>query len=148
MAESADPDRPRWGIAPYFLVDDVVATANYYREKLGFGYERFWGDPPAFCMVWRNGVIIMLSQLEQSGIMRPNHAVDPEGGAWDAYIWVERRRRALFGVHSRGASGSPATSAIRLWVPRLRCRGLQRVQALLWAEHRMKLAPPHPVPGG
>ena len=89
MAESADPDRPRWGIAPYFLVDDVVATANYYRDKLGFGYERFWGDPPAFCMVWRNGVVIMLSQLEQSGIMRPNHAVDPEGGAWDAYIWVD-----------------------------------------------------------
>jgi hypothetical protein len=42
--------RPRWSIAPYFVVDDVVATANFYRDKMGFDYERFWGDPPCFCM--------------------------------------------------------------------------------------------------
>ena len=52
-----------WTIAPYFIVDDVVTTANYYRDSLGFDYERFWGDPPRFCMVRRNGIIIMLSQL-------------------------------------------------------------------------------------
>jgi hypothetical protein len=51
----------RWSIAPYFIVDDLVASANYYRDKLGFRYDRFWGEPPCFCMVWRNGVIIMLS---------------------------------------------------------------------------------------
>src|SRR5256712_5082000 len=81
--------QPRWSIAPYFIVDDVVATANYYRDKLGFGYERFWNEPPSFCMVRRNGVIIMLAQLEQPGLKRPNHLVDPEGGAWDAYVWVD-----------------------------------------------------------
>lgn len=80
---------PRWSIAPYFVVDDVVATANYYRDKLGFAYERFWGDPPSFCMVHRRGVVIMLSQLERKGVMRPNRLVDPEGGAWDAYIWID-----------------------------------------------------------
>ena len=26
----------RWDIAPYFIVDDVVASAEYYRDKLGF----------------------------------------------------------------------------------------------------------------
>ena len=26
---------PRWSVALYFIVDDVVATANYYRDKLG-----------------------------------------------------------------------------------------------------------------
>ena len=57
----------RWSIVPYFIVDDVVATANYYREKLGFHYDRFWGDPPCFCMVTRSGIIIMLSQLEVTG---------------------------------------------------------------------------------
>jgi predicted enzyme related to lactoylglutathione lyase len=82
-------NRPRWTIAPYFIVDDVVATANYYRDKLGFQYERFWGEPPCFCMVHRSGVVIMLSQLENKGVMRPNRVVDPEGGAWDAYIWIE-----------------------------------------------------------
>ncbi|QNI31394.1 bleomycin resistance protein [Alloacidobacterium dinghuense] len=77
-----------WGIAPYFIVDDVVATANFYRDKLGFHYDRFWGEPPCFAMVRRSGITIMLSQLEKTGLMRPNSAVDPGASAWDAYIWV------------------------------------------------------------
>ncbi len=81
--------KQRWSVAPYFIVDDVVATANFYRDKLGFKYERFWGEPPCFAMVHRNGVVIMLSQLEKRGLMRPNSAVDPEGAAWDAYVWVD-----------------------------------------------------------
>ena len=78
-----------WTVAPYFIVDNVVSTANFYRDKLGFRYERFWNDPPSFCMVKREGIVIMLAQLEQSGGMRPNRTVDPEGGAWDAYIWID-----------------------------------------------------------
>ena len=89
MADDVVADRPRWSIAPYFIVDDVVTTANYYRDKLGFHYERFWNEPPSFCMVKRSGIIIMLAQLEKNGVMRPNHKVDPEGGAWDAYIWID-----------------------------------------------------------
>ena len=83
-----DPGATRWSVAPYFIVDDVIATANYYRDKLGFSYDRFWGEPPAFCMVHRRGVTIMLSQLEEQGRMNPNRLADPEEGAWDAYIWV------------------------------------------------------------
>jgi len=79
--------RPRWSIAPYFIVDDVVATANLYREKMGFRYERFWGEPPCFCMVKRGGIIIMLSQLAKTGVTRPNRVADPNGDAWDAYVW-------------------------------------------------------------
>src|SRR5690242_21767943 len=79
----------RWNAAPLFLVDDVVASANYYRDKLGFQYERFWGEPPCFCMVQRNGIVIMLKQLEHKGLMRPNRTVDPEEAPWDAYIWIE-----------------------------------------------------------
>src|SRR5882724_5750140 len=65
--------------APYFIVDDVVATANFYREKMGFRYERFWGEPPCFCMVKRGGIIIMLSQLAKTGVTRPNRVADPNG---------------------------------------------------------------------
>ena len=79
----------RWSVAPYFIVDDVVATANYYRDKLGFHYERLWGDPPAFAIVVRNGAAIMLSQFETRGLMRPNGSVIPGGDAWDAYVWVD-----------------------------------------------------------
>jgi hypothetical protein len=79
----------RWGIAPVLLVDDVVATANYYRDKLDFRYERFWGEPPAFCMVHRNGIVIMLNQFEKTQPIRPNRLADPEESCWDAYVWVE-----------------------------------------------------------
>ena len=79
----------RWTVAPYLIVDNVVDTANYYSDQLGFGFDRFWGEPPSFCMVQRSGIIIMLSQLKVTGVMRPNRNADPHGEAWDAYIWVD-----------------------------------------------------------
>ncbi len=89
MADNAE-NRPRWSIAPYFIVDDVMTTANYYRDQLGFQCELFGGEPPHFCMVYRNGVVIMLRRLPTTGIMRPNRLADPEADeTWDAYIWVE-----------------------------------------------------------
>jgi predicted enzyme related to lactoylglutathione lyase len=78
-----------WSVAPYFIVDDVVVTANFYRDRLGFHYERFWGDPPRFCMVQRSGIVIMLNQFETPGSSRPNRQADPNGEAWDAYVWVD-----------------------------------------------------------
>lgn len=85
MAET----KQRWSVAPYFIVDDVVATANFYRDKLGFNYERFWGEPPCFTMVYRSGLTIMLGQQEKTGLMRPNGVADPKTSVWDAYIWVD-----------------------------------------------------------
>ena len=86
----AGSSRPRWSVAPYFLVDDVVATANDYRDRLGFQYDRFWGEPPCFCMVYRNGVVIMLKQVAVKGVMRPNAKATPEADdSWDAYIWID-----------------------------------------------------------
>lgn len=81
----------KWGIAPSFIVEDVVATGNYYRDTLGFHYDRFWGEPPSFCMVYRSGIVIMLGKIEQSGFMRPNGKIDPTGKeyGWDAYIWID-----------------------------------------------------------
>jgi predicted lactoylglutathione lyase len=79
----------KWNVAPYFIVNDVVVTANFYRDKLGFHYNRFWGDPPRFCMVKRSGIVIMLSQIVDRGSVRPNRLADPNGEAWDAYVWVD-----------------------------------------------------------
>jgi catechol 2,3-dioxygenase-like lactoylglutathione lyase family enzyme len=78
-----------WSISPVFLVDDVVATAEYYRDKLGFHYDRVFGEPPAFCMVRRGGAQIMLSQPPGIGAMRPNRVADPAGEVWDAYVYVD-----------------------------------------------------------
>lgn len=84
----ADARVERWSVAPYFFVPDVVSAAHFYRDTLGFSFERFWGEPPSFCMVKRGGVIIMLAQVEDSKLVRPNSLADPDAGAWDAYIWV------------------------------------------------------------
>ncbi len=96
--------RPRWTIAPYFIVGDVVTTANYYRDKLGFVYERFWNEPPSFCMVKRNGIVIMLAQLEHPVAARPNRLVDPEGSAWDAYIWIDNADALYAEFKSKGVT--------------------------------------------
>lgn len=74
------------GIAPYLIVADVARAAEWYRDKLGFGFERIWGEPPRFCMVKRDGQVIMLKQVP-GGQPRPNHRQDPDA-CWDAYIWV------------------------------------------------------------
>lgn len=96
------PGTRHWMIAPYFLVDDVVASANFYRDRLGFEYERFWGDPPAFCMVERSLVVIMLSQSTEASAGRPNHAADPSRDAWDAYVWVEDADALYAELRSKG----------------------------------------------
>jgi predicted enzyme related to lactoylglutathione lyase len=93
---------PHWHIAPYFIVNDVVTTANFYRDKLGFHYERFWNEPPSFCMVKRSGIIIMLAQLDAPTVIRPNRHVDPEGSAWDAYIWIENADTLAAEFRTRG----------------------------------------------
>jgi predicted enzyme related to lactoylglutathione lyase len=88
MSEDTAAQKPHWSVAPLFIVDDVVASANFYRDKLGFHYDRLWGDPPGFAMVRRTGITIMLKQLA-AGSTRPNSTVDPEGELWDAYTWIE-----------------------------------------------------------
>lgn len=93
----------RWSVAPYFTVPDVVASANHYRDVLGFRYDRFWGEPPCFCMVQRNGILIMLSQFEGMSPARPNAAIDPHGDAWDAYVWVEDADALLADFRASGA---------------------------------------------
>jgi predicted enzyme related to lactoylglutathione lyase len=85
MAESRGE---RWFIAPYFLVPDVVSAAHFYRDILGFAFDRFWGEPPSFCMVKRGGVVVMLAQVDDRNLVRPNNLAEREGGAWDAYLWV------------------------------------------------------------
>ena len=87
----SDPAQIR-GVAPVFLVRDVLAAHAYYAEKLGFRSPRMWGEPPTFCIPQRDGIEIMLNQVGPGDEVRPNSAVD---GRWDAYFWV-RNADALF----------------------------------------------------
>ena len=45
-----------------------------------------------------------MGQLEKSGVMRVNRLVDPEGGAWDAYIWVDNADTLSAEFKSKGVA--------------------------------------------
>jgi uncharacterized glyoxalase superfamily protein PhnB len=75
------------GIAPQFLVANVVKAAEHYRDRLGFtlrGY--FFEDPPVFAMVGRDDQIVMLSLMEGR---RGGSNRDFKSEAIDAYFWVD-----------------------------------------------------------
>ena len=75
------------GSAPVLLVADVVKAANYYRDQLGFKYDRFWGEPPNFCMVKRDGFIVMLAQASVGARLVPHWKVVNQ--MWNAYFWCD-----------------------------------------------------------
>jgi catechol 2,3-dioxygenase-like lactoylglutathione lyase family enzyme len=72
----------------YFLVDDVFATAEFYRDVLGFTFDEFFGIPPSFVMVRRDDVNIMFRQVRppKTPVARPNRTVMDE--TFDAYVYV------------------------------------------------------------
>jgi catechol 2,3-dioxygenase-like lactoylglutathione lyase family enzyme len=74
--------------ACYFLVDDVFATAEFYRDVLGFTFDGFFGVPPAFVIVERDDVSIMFRQVQPPGkpVARSNSTVMND--TFDAYVYV------------------------------------------------------------
>jgi uncharacterized glyoxalase superfamily protein PhnB len=75
------------GSAPILLVADVVKSANYFRDKLGFTYTRFWGEPPDFVILVRDGCRVMLSQVDDPARIVPHwHNVSH---MWNIYFWVD-----------------------------------------------------------
>lgn len=89
MRQSQNLDRCTMSrAAPYFLVNDVFATAEFYRDVLGFTFDEFFGDPPSFTMVARDGVDIMFRQVRPArpAAIWPNRRVMEE--TFDAYIYV------------------------------------------------------------
>jgi catechol 2,3-dioxygenase-like lactoylglutathione lyase family enzyme len=74
--------------ASYFLVDDVFATAEFYRDVLGFTFDEFFGVPPSFVMVQRDDVTIMFRQVRppRTPVARPNRTIMDE--TFDAYVYV------------------------------------------------------------
>ncbi|WP_346755140.1 VOC family protein [Splendidivirga corallicola] len=82
-------------VAPYFIVENVSETVEFYTKKLGFKID--WiGEGLLFAIISRGEVSLMLRQLKKKGFTRPNRLAHVEAGwhtdgafAWDAYIWVE-----------------------------------------------------------
>lgn len=75
------------GVAPVLLVRDVVKSAEYWRDCLGFRFERYWGEPPCFCMPCRDGMTVMLSQVDPAATITPYWKINDK--LWNAYFWVD-----------------------------------------------------------
>lgn len=87
-------------IAPSFVVNNVVTTAEYYRDVLGFEVLGYFADPPVFAMVGRGGVEIHFGKADAES-QRSN--LELRKISSDAYIWVDDVE-ALF--HELKASGA------------------------------------------
>jgi catechol 2,3-dioxygenase-like lactoylglutathione lyase family enzyme len=68
--------------AAVLQVPDVVKSAEFYRDKLGFEIAGFWGEPPCFSIVGRDTVTVFLDRSE-AGIAVPLNQ------NWAVYIYVE-----------------------------------------------------------
>jgi catechol 2,3-dioxygenase-like lactoylglutathione lyase family enzyme len=75
------------GVAPQFVVADVVATAQYYRDKLGFELLGLFADPPVYAMVRRGAAEIHFGKSD-TGAMRMNEEIRRRLGT-DAYVFVD-----------------------------------------------------------
>jgi catechol 2,3-dioxygenase-like lactoylglutathione lyase family enzyme len=68
MAQTAQGKAVKFeGIVPILLVNDVVRSAHWYRDTLGFTLYGFWGDPPCFSIVGRGPVEVFLKGPESPG---------------------------------------------------------------------------------
>lgn len=72
--------------APQFVVRDVVKTAEFYRDELGFTILGYFADPPVFAMVARDDVEIHFGKADGDKI-QVNDSVR-KGLGTDVYIWV------------------------------------------------------------
>lgn len=77
---------------PQFTVPDLVRTAEYYRDVLGFQIADYWDGektvttpttPPFFAVVWRDDVEIFFNRA--SGPVKRERAP----GAYDVYVRVD-----------------------------------------------------------
>lgn len=75
-------------VSPQFVVPDVVAAAEYYRDVLGFRILGYFLDPPVFAMVARDTVEIHFGKASDGVLPSPNSERRGRGLGLDAYIWV------------------------------------------------------------
>jgi catechol 2,3-dioxygenase-like lactoylglutathione lyase family enzyme len=87
--------------SPFFCVRDLMATARWYRDVLGFQFST-WGEPAEFAIAFRDGVEIMLRQPKDPFLPRSNRTLEPT--SLDAYLRVTDVDKLYAELTSRGAS--------------------------------------------
>ena len=92
---------------PQFTVPDLVRTAEYYRDVLGFQIAGYWDGervslvpdtPPVFAIVWRDQVQVFFNRADQ-----PDVRIRPAEGAPDVYLRVMGIDALAEQLRTRGA---------------------------------------------
>lgn len=73
-------------LATQFVVDDVVKTAEYYRDILGFEILGYFAEPPVYAMVARGGVEMHFGKADAEP---QASSTELRRVGFDAYIWVD-----------------------------------------------------------
>jgi uncharacterized glyoxalase superfamily protein PhnB len=69
------------------VVADVVKTAEYYRDYLGFEILGYWQEPPVFAMIRRGSVELQLGLADDVTHPQISNTAQRKGGL-DLYITV------------------------------------------------------------
>ncbi len=88
-------------VSPHFVVPDVVASAEHYRDFLGFKILSYFLDPPVFAVVARDDVVIHFGKSDNGAPPSPN--VTRRSIGLDAYIWVNDLDALYAELQGRGA---------------------------------------------
>lgn len=88
-------------IATQFVVEDVVATAEYYRDTLGFAILGYFSNPPVYAMVARDGVEMHFGQAD--GRLADKSSTQYRRVGFDAYIWVDDIHALFDELNASGA---------------------------------------------
>jgi catechol 2,3-dioxygenase-like lactoylglutathione lyase family enzyme len=87
--------------APVLFVRDVRASAEHYRDAMGFRFDRYYGDPPSFVILGRDGLHVMLKSASGDSAIVPRWRISPN--LWDVYFWVDNVEELYREFRDRGA---------------------------------------------
>lgn len=74
------------GSAPVLLVKDVLHSANWYKDKLGFTISGLYGHPPYFAILHRDGHYLMFQKADPL-LIKPNWKLVEKTN--NVYFWVD-----------------------------------------------------------
>ena len=100
MSTSADTHSRLTAAVPQFSVPDVLATVQYYRDRLGFAVGDVVADPPEWGAVVRDNVELFFNRLPAGATGHPRIRAL---GAYDAYFRVTGVDQLAADFRERGA---------------------------------------------
>lgn len=89
-------------INPQFAVTDLIKTAEYYRDFLGFEILGYWFDPPVYTIVKRDDVELHFGKADTNEAQPSNLKWRAEG--LDAYIRITGIQKMYDELKAKGVT--------------------------------------------